>query len=276
MTTAARSAPSHENSTCVKWHNCRRPECRDRYNARRRAMRAGIIAPRPLVDAEPVRQHILELQDAGLALTRIARFAGLPHTTIVNFVRSQASRGRGRKQQTTPQTAAKILAVRPFTTVGTIRRIQALIAVGWPARRIAARAGVSARWLVELRDTTVVNIVTSTKIAAAYKELQHLKPEKNGVHAGHAKRARARAAANRWPPPKYWADRMDAIDDPHFTPLHGVTRGELLAADGRELLALGVRIDQAAARLGVTRNHLQQEMLRHPQTDTAEQAEAAA
>ncbi|WP_055693753.1 hypothetical protein [Streptomyces prasinopilosus] len=42
------------------------------------------------------------------------------------------------------------------------------------------------------------------------------------------------------------------------------TREADLAADARELLAYDVGIDQAAERLGVTRQHLQQAMLRHP------------
>jgi hypothetical protein len=61
--------------------------------------------------------------------------------------------------------------------------------------------------------------------------------------------------------------------------LDGVTRNKLafaqrstaasreaeLAEDGRELLRLGADYEQAAERLGVTRNHLQQAMLRHPE-----------
>lgn len=45
-------------------------------------------------------------------------------------------------------------------------------------------------------------------------------------------------------------------------------RSAVIAADGRELLGYGVPIDLAAARLGVTRQHLQQELLRHPQPET--------
>ncbi|MEU2566579.1 helix-turn-helix domain-containing protein [Streptomyces althioticus] len=37
-----------------------------------------------------------------------------------------------------------------------------------------------------------------------------------------------------------------------------------LAADARELIAYGASVEQAAERLGVTRNHLQQAMRRHP------------
>ena len=42
-----------------------------------------------------------------------------------------------------------------------------------------------------------------------------------------------------------------------------------LATDARELLRLGVGIEQAAERHGVTRNHLQQALLRHPNTEKA-------
>ncbi|WP_416477068.1 hypothetical protein [Streptomyces sp. LKA04] len=45
-------------------------------------------------------------------------------------------------------------------------------------------------------------------------------------------------------------------------------RGANLAHDARELLGHGVGIEQAAERLGVTRQHLQQELLRHPVAET--------
>jgi hypothetical protein len=47
-----------------------------------------------------------------------------------------------------------------------------------------------------------------------------------------------------------------------------VSREADLAADGRELLGYGVSYEQAAARLGVSKNHLQQALKRHPQTET--------
>ncbi|MFD5137488.1 hypothetical protein ACFWMX_14800 [Streptomyces sp. NPDC058378] len=42
------------------------------------------------------------------------------------------------------------------------------------------------------------------------------------------------------------------------------TRGAELAEDGRELLRLGHTAEQAAARLGISKDHLQQELARHP------------
>lgn len=267
--TTDRQPPNHNSRNCVKWYACQLPECRDHYNARRRAIRAGLTQPRQLVDAEPVRQHILDLQQhAGLSPTRIARLAGVSHTTICSFLHALPSSGRGRRRETSPETAAKILAVRPLTTIGALRRIQALIAIGWPARKIAANAGVSARWLIEVRPTTVINIVTAEKIAAAYQQLRHLTPEKNDVWPGHAKRARNRAAANRWPTPTYWDQHPDAIDDPHFEPLYGITRREIVAQDAHWLIQSG-GLDRAAAaeRLGVSKSYIEHALAAHPHTE---------
>lgn len=47
-------------------------------------------------------------------------------------------------------------------------------------------------------------------------------------------------------------------------------RGANLAHDARELMRIsGLTYEQAADRLGVTRNHIQQELLRHPDTERA-------
>ncbi|WP_060905388.1 hypothetical protein [Streptomyces scabiei] len=266
MTTADRQPPHHDNTVCVQWYSCKLPECRDRFNARRRAIRAGLAQPaRVLVDAAPVRQHILDLQEAGLSLTCIARQAGLAHTSIGNFLRPRPSARRGLQRQTTPETAAKILAVRPVTTIGTMRRIQALVAIGWPARKIAAHAGVSNRWVVDLRPDTIILASYAEKIVTAYGELRQCKPEKHGVQAGHARRSLNRAKANRWPTPHYWDQHADDIDDPHFEPLYGVTRREIVAQDAHWLMRSGLDKVAAAERLGVDKSYIEHAFRDHPQ-----------
>jgi DNA-binding protein Fis len=266
VTTAVRTSPTHDNSSCIKWHGCHLPDCRERYNARRRAIRAGLIQPRALIDAEPVRQHILALVDAGLAPTRIARLAGMSHTNITDFLHGSPGQGRGRKRQTSPEIAEKILAVQPITTTGTLRRIRALVAIGWPVRQIAARANVSARWILDLHEGVVVNFVTSLKIAEAYAELRKLDPEEHGVWAGHAKRARERAKANKWPDPKYWDQHLDDLDDPHFEPLYGVTRREIVAQDANFIMrTTGVNKTEAAARMGIHKTYLEHAFREHPE-----------
>lgn len=265
--TTDRQPPHHDNTVCVQWYSCKLPDCRDRFYARRRAIRAGLIQPtRVLVDAAPVRQHILDLQEVGLSLTTIARQAGLAHTTIGNFVHPRPSARRGRQRKTTPETAAKILAVRPLTAIGTMRRIQALVAIGWPARQIAARAGVSNRWIVELRPDTVILHSYAKKVVTAYDTLRHLRPEKNGVQTGHAKRARDRAHTNRWPTPDYWDQHTSDIDDPHFHPAYGVTRREIVAQDANWIMrTTGLDKTATAARLGVSKSYIEHAFREHPE-----------
>ena len=95
MTNATKPLPPHHrNTVCVKLYGCQLPECRARHNERRRAIAAGMLPPaRVLVDATPVRQHILDLQDAGMSLTCIARLAGVAHTTICTFINGRRLTG---------------------------------------------------------------------------------------------------------------------------------------------------------------------------------------
>lgn len=269
MTTADQpgEAPHHNNSVCIKFYRCKLPECRERHNNRRRAIRAGVMQPdRNLVDAEPVRQHITDLNEAGMSLTGIAHLAGVAHTTVCGFVHGRPSNRRGRQQRTTPEIAEKILAVRLLTTVGALRRIQGLATLGWPASRVAARAGLSASRVLELRPNSTILVGSAEKIATTYEVLRHLAPEKHGVHAGHADRVRARAQANRWPTPGYWAERMDVIDDQYFEPMYGITRREIIAQDANLIMRTtgGDKI-AAAERLGVSKSYIEHAFRDHPQ-----------
>lgn len=287
MTTAVRQPPNHDKLTCVKHYDCQRPECRERYKAYQRERyhnrRAGTWEP--LVDAGPVRQHILKLQAAGFTNVRIGELADLPFETVIGFIRAYGNTGyrKARKRRCTPEVAAKILAITPDTAkpgivdaTGTVRRLQALVAAGWPMQHLGPHVNVACRTVRALIRQERVYGRTAQVVADVYEQLAGEKPEKHGVSRNSANRARSYAKARSWPTVRYWADRMDVIDDPHFQPLYGVTRGELLAADARELFRYGVDVRQAAVRLGVTRNHLQQELLRHPEADAAEQAEAVA
>lgn len=280
MSTAVREAPHHRNLTCYTDYKCRRSECVRRYLDwdRDRIARHADGSWDNLVDAVPVRQHLLALEAAGVLPNRISKATGIPLQTLRDFT---SPRTRGRRYRTSPETAAKILAVTAEDTTplyvdptGTHRRIQALVAAGWPMISIDRRLGYKRERMRKILAEKVVLGSTEKLIAAVYDELARRKPERHGVPKQYARQARQRGAANRWPTPRYWADRMDDIDDPHFEPLYRVTRGELLAADARELFRYGVDAEQAAHRLGVTKQHLYQELLRHP-APAAETALAA-
>ncbi|GGV36679.1 hypothetical protein GCM10010293_40070 [Streptomyces griseoflavus] len=267
MTTAVREAPHHRNTVCVKLYGCQLPDCRTRFNERRRAIKAGTQQPgRILIDASEVREHILALQELGMSLTGIARLAGVHHPTVCAFVHPQPSKRRGRRQQTTPETAAKILSVKPLTVIGALRRMQALAHLGWPVSHVARRAGISPRRAWELRPHTVISVGFAERIAVAYEELRGTTAEDHGVEAWKTARSRQRAEANRWPNTHYWADRMDVIDDPHFEPMYGVTKREIVAQDAHWVMTtIGLDRAAAAARLGVSKAYIDHAFRDHPQ-----------
>ena len=95
--------------------------------------------------------------------------------------------------------------------VGVQRRLQALHAVGWSGRALAARLGMTGRAVHRYREA--VNVLGSThdRIAALYDELWDVEP--TGPTVG---RVKAWAAAQGFLPPLAWDD--DEIDDPTAAP----------------------------------------------------------
>ena len=281
--------PHHNNLTCYTDYGCRLPECVERRRLWQRESRRKHREGQPVfVDATPVRRHLIRLHSAGISTYRVAHEAGVDDWTVRAFMPSSEGR-RARKHRTTPEIAAKILAVtiEAATTAyvdgtGTRRRIQALAANGWPLRRLSEHLGLNDTYIRDLvsgrQKDRPVFAATAEKVAHGYERMKNRKPTRYGIEPCHAASARQRAKDNRWPPPKYWVGRMDVIDDPHFEPMYGRTRGELLAADARELFTYGITTEQAAERLGVTKAHLYQELLRHPEETTPQQddMEAAA
>lgn len=256
MTTAVRTPPNHDTTTCYTTYRCRRPECVDRYNtinrARLRAHKAGTYSA--YVDAEPTRQHILRLRRAGMSSASIAHEAGLTTQCILEFVQTVPSHGRGRRQRTTPATEAKILAVTiesrttgRIDATGARRRIQALAALGWPVSHTARHAGLFDVGSYALLQRDQIFVSTAKAIAATYDKLRTLKPEKHGVTKQHAHFAKNRAARLHWQPPKYWDDPDHPIDDPDFEPW---TAAQAIAEEARWLMDIGgLDIEQASKRL---------------------------
>lgn len=275
MTTAVREAPHHNTLTCVKHYGCNRLECRDRLNAYYRAWRRTRKSPL-LIDAEPVRQHLELLAEAGIGAHRISTLTGLAEETIAGFTRPYGSgdgRRYGRKRQVHPDVAAKILAIDPVTTtpgvvnaIGSRRRIQALNAAGWPTAVLATRLPLGRATLLTLPRQTHLQARTADAIAALYDELKTQQPEKHGVLPRSITKARLRAERANWPGHRYWATRMDVIDDPHFEPMYGVTRREIVAQDAAWVMrTTGLDKTATAARLGIHKSYLDHAFREHPQ-----------
>lgn len=260
----SKTLPPHGSLSRRKHHGCKCWDCckalRAYSNARYAAITAGTW--QPYVDAEPVRLHILQLQEVGISLTRIQQLTNLPLRTISGFLRPSLDRSntRPRKRSTRREVADKILAIPADNqtaaitdATGTKRRIQALAAIGWPQEQVASQAGLGGKYMSQLLKRTHVHSRTAAAIARLYDEVSGSKPEKFGIRKVSADRAQARARANNWAPPKYWAKFPDAIDDPHFTPEYGMTKPELRAEEAAWLVTTaGLPRNEVAARLGMT------------------------
>lgn len=98
---------------------------------------------------------------------------------------------------------------RLIPATGTVRRIQALQALGWSYGHIGAVVGKSDNWAYMISRSPSVTTTTATLVARTYDELSMRVPP-----GGYADRTRRRARAKGWAPPLAWDD----IDDPNEQP----------------------------------------------------------
>lgn len=262
MTTPAKPLPDHGTLSRHKYHKCKCQKCVDNYRAyqRNRHRKQGYGTWQPLVDAEPIRQHLLQLREQGIAFTRVAEIAGLHPPTVGAFLYALGPK-RPRKKRATPEIAAKILAVTAETatpgivdSTGTARRIQALAANGWPMKTLGPYIGVSPATVSRLTAQERVYRTTAEAVTACYLKLADQQPEAHGVPAALAERARRHAARQGWHDALWWED-MGRIDDPHFDPAAAdrqMKRDELAAlrrAEIEHLDAFGCTPEEIHRRL---------------------------
>ena len=163
----------------------------------------------------------------------------------------------GREPRINRATQTKILAIqvaprghRYVPALGSRRRIQTLQACGHSQDSIAAAIGTG-QCIVSriLLGQPTVRLHVAQRVTAAYRQLSG--------RNGDSTRSRDLAASKGWPGPEYWDE--DDFDNPDFTPATTPTpRYVVLAENGLELEAQGYTREQAAERLGVTRDYLQQ------------------
>lgn len=180
----------------------------------------------PYVDAAPARAHVRTLMDYGLGWKRIAQMAGVGRGTVEKLLYGSQHRGMGPSKGIRPETAAKLLAVSPegerlggavaVDATGTRRRLQALVAAGWPQARLAARLGMLPSNFGTTLHSEHVLASTERAVRALYDQLWRQDPRKHGIGAQAYSRARNQAAARQWAPVGAWDD--DQIDDPNSYP----------------------------------------------------------
>lgn len=260
----------HGTLTGAKTHRCTCDACRARAHTYD-TTRARLIAYgrwQPYIDAEPVRQHLRMLMSYGIGWMRVGRLTGLSNGALSKLLYGDSTRGMAPSKRVRPATADKILAIRPtfdalapsarVDATGTRRRLQALVAVGWPQRALAPRLGISREQVNEqIHRLAEVEVATVRAVIALYDQLWDVDPVQCGIAPRWAEHARRLAKRNGWAPPAAWDDAT--IDSPAAEPDLGesVDRYSAIAEDAQWLMdAQGYTREQAALRLGITQRHL--------------------
>lgn len=253
-----------------------RKDARAYENNRRRQRAYGRAA---YVDAEPARQHVRELQAAGLGWKRVAALAGLDHSVVWKLLYGDRKRFDGPSKRVRPATEQKILAVQAtldtlgdmalVDATGARRRLQALVAMGWSQTKLADRLGVLRSNFTGTMRRDKLHVATVRAVRKLYDELWDVPPpEDTHRHKIAASRARRYATEHGFVPPLAWDD--DTIDDPAAVPDDGgVTPGKPgrrsalpSAEEIRFLLAGGDTIGTIAARYRVKEPTVERAMYR--------------
>lgn len=189
-------------------------------DAREHAIRRGEW--QPFVDAEPVRAHIRSLNACNMGSRRIAALSGVERKTVLSLLNGRPDRGTPPPTKVRPATAAAILAVQPtldnlgaatvIDATGTRRRLQALVAGGWPQQHLAAAMGMTPSNFGLTLTAPAVIVRTARAVRHVYDTHWNADPTEHGATVGGVSRARGKAHNLRWAPVGAWDD--ESIDDP--------------------------------------------------------------
>lgn len=171
---------------------------RDRARGRRRYVPAG-----------ETRTRLRDLTQAGVPPAAVAAATGLSDTAVGHIL-------DGRHRQVQHGTAERVAAVTltqvydraagHVPNVGAVRRVEALMALGWRKSDLLAEGVPPAQLVTRPRDR--ISASAWRRVRAVYDRLS--------MTPGPSPTARARASARGYAPPLAWDD--DTIDDPRARP----------------------------------------------------------
>lgn len=290
MTTAAKIPPQHGERRCYL-RGCRRPECVQANRKYCKQYRIATIRQPVRVDATPVRQRVEEWSSQGYSHVQIAQAVGGNSGDISKLLSGQ--------QTIAPRVAARYLTSAgptgiPFhattDSTGTVRRGQALHAIGYPLYEIARSLPVNSNYLGRILDGQYATIraAVAEAMTARYRQLQWKPgPSHFAVHS---------AARRNWHGPLAWDDNIDdAKAKPEkvkpYKPVAKNGRDSMRKAEIEHLYLLGESITSIAKQLGGNEKYItdqlaavlreraakaeqeraarQQALLRHPDTEKA-------
>ena len=231
---------------------CRCRPCMDANTAAGRVVRRAQAFGRwqPYVDAAPVREHIAALRAHGIGLHRIARLAN----TSVSHIRALAAKNQdAASRRVRPTTAERILAIEittasyapsaPVDATGTRRRLQALVAIGWPLARLGEQLDRTTAAVARSMRNPRVNAATARAVADLYDQLSvKTPPQATPTEQAASNRARAYAERRGWLPPLAWDD-IDNDPEPDESSWHCDDEGIDEIAVERAVAGDGLRLE---------------------------------
>lgn len=239
-----RASHAHGYNVMYVHHKCRCDVCRTaRSDMERERRRAKLYGRSYLTDAEPARQHLRNLMAEGMGWKRIAKAAGLSPSSVFPILWAQDTKSMKRpmRKQISKAMEAKLLAVTVdmaegsiVNNLGSVRRLQALAAVGWSQSRLAQILGMYPGNFGKIIHGEREGILVST--ARHIEEIFNENWNKTPVAATRFEqagitRAKREALAKGWVTAAAWDD----IDDPNED-----QKGDLVdvSLDHRSLSAL--------------------------------------
>lgn len=217
------------------------------------------------VDAQPVREHVLALREAGVGKRRMTELSGVSRNVVARLCSGRPDRP---VKRVTRETADKLMSIplpqiswmvhadgAQIPAVGSIRRMQALMAAGYTVQFLAARL---TGWDTDVHrlireEQKLITAARARRIAELFSELQ--------LQPGSSDQAREFAAARRWALPLEWDE--DTIDDPEAEPVRAAWTPASAREERREqvaeLTARGYSADEIAEQLGVDARTIQRD-----------------
>lgn len=222
-----RARHTHGDYVMYAIHKCRCDLCRKEAISRARERRKNQLYGRyHLTDAEPARQHIRSLMAQGMGWKRIAITAGLAPSSVYPILWAQDTKSRKRplRKQISKTMEVKLLAVSldladhlVIDNLGSVRRLQALAAMGWSQNRLAKIFGMqTANFgnVIHGRNEGIT-VKTAKRIDEVFTDLWDKTPDAvTRFEQAGITRAKREATAKGWATAAAWDD----IDDPKEKP----------------------------------------------------------
>lgn len=259
------------SAACYSRHACRCDDCRASAVRARKRSDAGLSG---FVDAAPVRAHIKRLLHTGWTPHAIATAAGLASAAHVIYILNHAKRTRS-------SVAARVCTLRGHTSgitnsAGMVRRIHALVAVGWSTRDMSDRLGLSRTAVHHWTDRKIATPSTAARVRALYDEMWDQQPHADTPERRRTiARMRTIARRNGWPPPLAWDDGYGphGIDNPDATPYPWRQDGRpgrgIPAEDLIEAIETGAGLAEVCERFAIKPRSIERALHRHGRGDLA-------